>query len=83
MCLRVAEPEQDGERQPPAKAAPNTSAPIRIAAEITVMTLGQTILREAADGCELMSIGPVAGGNLFESLLRQALKSLKESRCVL
>ena len=27
--------------QPPANAAPNTSAPIRIAAETTVMTLGQ------------------------------------------
>ena len=27
----------------------------------------QQFLREAADGCELMSIGPVAGGNLFEN----------------
>ncbi len=40
--------------QPPAKAAPNTSAPIRIAAEITVTTLGQTIWREVREGCKLI-----------------------------
>ena len=34
---------------------------------MTVMTLGQTIWREAVgEGCELMDKGPVAGRNLSE-----------------
>ena len=42
----------------PANAAPNTSAPIRIAALITVMTLGQMIWRLAVgEGCALMARG--------------------------
>jgi len=36
-------PNRIASAQPPANAAPNTSAPIRIAAEMTVMTLGQMI----------------------------------------
>ena len=44
MCAPVSEsPSRIASAQPPANAAPNTSAPIRIAAEMTVMTLGQTI----------------------------------------
>jgi hypothetical protein len=57
--------------QPPANAAPNTSAPIRIAAEMTVMTLGQAIRREVgAEGCEFMSAIPLSGGNLSEKAVR-------------
>ena len=42
---KVAEPEQLAIAQPPAKAAPNTSAPIRIAALTTVSTLIQMMRR--------------------------------------
>src|SRR4029078_4192346 len=48
-------PNRIASAPPPANAAPNTSAPIRIAAEMTVTTLGQMISllpREA--GCMLM-----------------------------
>jgi hypothetical protein len=44
----VAEPNRIASAQPPAKAAPNTSAPIRIAALMTVMTLGHAISRALA-----------------------------------
>src|SRR5262249_36771086 len=47
--------------QPPAKAAPNTWAPIRIAALITVTTLGQTIRRPPAGVGRLMEWSLLAG----------------------
>ena len=43
----LSRPNRIANAQPPANAAPNTSAPIRIAALMTVMTLGQTIRRAA------------------------------------
>src|ERR1700755_1479045 len=68
MCAPVSSsPNRIASAQPPANAAPNTSAPIRIAALRTVTTLGQTIWREAVgEGCELMGRGPVCGRNLSE-----------------
>ena len=54
-------PNRIASAQPPANAAPNTSAPISIAAEMTVMTLGQMNWRAAEGvGCEPMSDNPVA-----------------------
>jgi hypothetical protein len=42
------------------RAAPNTSAPIRIAALMTVTTLGQAIWRAlVGEGCELMGPSPL------------------------
>src|SRR3954454_19726927 len=47
MCVPCSpSPSRIASAQPPANAAPNTSAPIRMAALMTVMTLGQTIRRE-------------------------------------
>src|SRR3954464_1426944 len=47
MCVPCSpSPNRIASAQPPANAAPNTSAPIRMAALMTVMTLGQTIRRE-------------------------------------
>src|SRR6478735_6999942 len=47
MCVPCSpSPNRIASAQPPANAAPNTSAPIRMAALTTVMTLGQTIRRE-------------------------------------
>src|SRR5215813_9028617 len=51
--------------QLPAKAAPNTSAPMRIAALTTVSTWIQTILRSLLRS--LITIGPVGGGNVPET----------------
>src|SRR5262249_12746336 len=60
-------PNRIASAQPPANAAPNTSALIRIAALTTVMTLGQTIRRLAVgEGSELMNVGPFGGRNLSE-----------------
>src|SRR5476651_919856 len=55
MCAPVSSrPNRIASAQPPANAAPNTSAPIRIAALMTVTTLGQTIWRAlVGEGCEL------------------------------
>jgi hypothetical protein len=53
--------EDEQRAHEPAKAAPNTSAPIRIAALITVMTLSQTIRRFWAMG------PPLRGRNVPES----------------
>src|SRR3954464_14598257 len=65
--------------QPPANAAPNTSAPIRIAALTTVMTLGQTIWRGAVEeGCGLMSEGPVVRTSAEQALARRAAISMKK-----
>src|SRR5882672_4200460 len=68
ICAPVSSrPNRIASAQPPAKAAPNTSAPIRIAALMTVTTLLQTIWRDAVgEGCELMAKGPVEGCNLSE-----------------
>src|SRR3954464_3008595 len=47
MCVPCSpSPNRIASAQPPANAAPNTSAPIRMAALMTVMTLGQTSRRE-------------------------------------
>ena len=63
ICASMSfSPNRMASAQPPAKAAPNTYAPIRIAAEITVMTLGQAIWRVPEEaGCELMSQGSCFG----------------------
>src|SRR4029077_18320322 len=66
--------------QPPAKAAPNTSAPIRIAAEITVMTLLQTIWRRAEVGSMLMARCPMVGGNVVEKGRTIKRKKAKKAR---
>src|SRR5260370_25885751 len=68
ICARVSSsPSRIASAQPPANAAPNTSAPIRMAALMTVMTGGQTIWRrEVGEGCELMGPYPVWGRNLPE-----------------
>src|SRR3982750_1860138 len=68
MCVPWSpSPNRMGSAQPPANAAPNTSAPIRIAAEMTVMTLGQTIAREEVEaGCGLMEKVLFRGRNLSE-----------------
>src|SRR5919108_5108121 len=68
MCALVSSrPNRIASAQPPANAAPNTSAPIRIAAEMTVMTLGQTIRREDVEaGCGLMKKVLLWGRNLSE-----------------
>src|SRR3569833_1344650 len=60
MCVPVSpRPNRIASAQPPANAAPNTSAPIRIAAEITVMTVVHAIWREAVgEVWELMVFGP-------------------------
>src|ERR1700754_3366826 len=64
--------------QPPANAAPNTSAPIRIAAEMTVMTLGQTIWREAVEGaCVLILCSCCGPQSLRKGRLLQAQKAQK------
>src|SRR5690348_14003983 len=66
-------PNRIASAQPPAKAAPNTSALIRIAAEITVTTLVQTIFREEVEGvCELMDLFLFEVRNLSEK--RSAIK---------
>src|SRR6185312_16784595 len=52
--------------QPPANAAPNTSAPIRIVAETTVMTLGQTIRLVVEMGSWLMAWSCFKGRNLSD-----------------
>src|SRR5438477_11176185 len=60
-------PSRIASAQPPANAAPNTSAPIRIAAEMTVTTLGQTISRvDVEEGCGLMEQVLSRGRNLSE-----------------
>src|SRR5260370_10225670 len=60
-------PNRIASAQPPANAAPNTSAPIRIGALMTVMTLGQMIWRAlVGEGCELMGLCPVRVRNLSE-----------------
>src|SRR6266436_1657848 len=61
MCAPASSsPSRIASAQPPANAAPNTSAPIRIAALMTVMTVGQTIWRRlVGEGCELMGLYPV------------------------
>src|SRR6516164_171157 len=68
MCAPVSsKPSRIASAQPPANAAPNTSAPIRIAALITVTTLGQTIWRElVGEVCELMGNILFKGRNLYE-----------------
>src|SRR4029077_8378172 len=68
MCAPVSsKPSRIAIAQPPANAAPNTSAPIRIAALITVTTLGQTIWREVVgEVCELMGNILFLGRNLYE-----------------
>src|SRR3954451_16140995 len=55
-------PNKIASAQPPAKAAPNTSAPIRMAALMTVMTLGQTIWREDEEGAFMGLRGPCLRG---------------------
>ena len=68
MCAPVSSrPNRIASAQPPANAAPNTSAPIRIAALMTVTTLGQTIWRArsgraASSWCWVL----FAGRNLSE-----------------
>src|SRR5215471_12522330 len=58
MCApRSPSPSRIASAQPPANAAPNTSAPIRMAALMTVMTLGQTIWREEEAGA-FMGLDP-------------------------
>src|SRR3984893_697257 len=68
ICAPVSSrPSRIASAQPPANAAPNTSAPIRIAALMTVTTLGQTIWRGAdGGGCELIGQDPFVGRNLSE-----------------
>src|SRR5262249_34034876 len=68
MCVPVSSsPNRIASAQPPANAAPNTSAPIRMAAEITVTTLVQTIWRVAGGGgWELIGLDPVEARNLSE-----------------
>src|SRR6266481_5137397 len=72
-------PNRIASAQPPANAAPNTSAPIKIAALITVTTLGQTIWRaKVGEGCELMGLYPVGGAQSLRKVLRyQAQKAQK------
>src|SRR6266704_6746983 len=67
-CAPVSSrPNRIASAQPPANAAPNTSAPIRIAALMTVTTVGQMIRRAlVGEGCELMFLDPVRGRNLSE-----------------
>src|ERR1700676_3272205 len=81
MCAPVSSrPSRIASAQPPANAAPNTSAPIKIAALMTVMTLGQTIWRRAVgEGCELMRLCPVAGRNLPEKCSAIKLKRPKKA----
>ena len=56
-ALVSSRPNRIASAQPPANAAPNTSAPIRIAALMTVTTLGQLISREAVgEGCTFMDL---------------------------
>src|SRR6478736_6746508 len=50
MCVPCSpSPNRIASAQPPAKAAPNTSAPIRMAALTTVMTLGQAMRRDEVE----------------------------------
>ena len=78
MRAGVVEAEQDRERPAAGKAAPNTSAPIRIAAEMTVMTLGQTISRvEAEAGCGLMERVLIKGRNLPKRVHLSSVKGPK------
>src|SRR3954454_19377394 len=65
MCVPCSpSPNRIASAQPPANAAPNTSAPIRMAALMTGMTLGQTIRREDEE-VAFMSSGVLGwkGGN--------------------
>src|SRR3954470_15288541 len=58
MCAPLSpSPNRIASAQPPAKAAPNTSAPIRIAAEMTVITLCQSIWRAGFDGVSALMVG--------------------------
>src|SRR3984893_6013790 len=68
MCAPVSSrPNRIASAQPPANAAPNTSAPIRMAALITVTTLGQITWRAAVgEGCELMGLILLWSRNLSE-----------------
>src|SRR6266536_4600618 len=77
MCALVSSrPSRIASAQPPANAAPNTSAPIKIAAEITVTTLGQTIsLLRVEAGCMLMEWVLFRGRNLSEKC-----RSIKRKR---
>src|SRR5476651_1755807 len=81
MCAPVSSrPNRIASAQPPANAAPNTSAPIRIAALMTVTTLGQMIWRVlVGEGCELMGLGPVCGRNLSEKALAIKRKRPKKA----
>src|ERR1700737_2483983 len=67
-CAPVSSrPNRIASAQPPANAAPNTSAPIRIAAERTVMTLGQRITFLPGEVvCRLMDQVLFRGRNLSE-----------------
>src|SRR4029077_14755794 len=68
MCAPVSsKPSRIAIAQPPANAAPNTSAPVRIAALITVTTLGDAICRaRVGEVCELMGNILFLGRNLYE-----------------
>ena len=68
MCAEVSSsPNRIASAQPPANAAPNTSAPIRIAAEMTVTTLDQMIsLLRGGKGLRGHEKCPVRGRNLSE-----------------
>jgi len=63
----VVETNRIASAQPPAKAAPNTSAPIRIAALMTGDDASPDNLAGGGrPGSELMAMGPVEGRNLLE-----------------
>src|SRR5712672_201724 len=81
ICAPVSSsPSRIASAQPPANAAPNTSAPIRMAALMTVMTVGQTIWRRlVGEGCELMGLYPVWGRNLPEKCFAIKRKRLKKA----
>ena len=73
-------PNRIASAQPPAKAAPKTSAPIRIAAETTVITLGQMIWRDEEDGFDgAMALVSRWGGNLVQ----KPLPIKRQSACLL
>ena len=91
MCALVSlRPNRIASAQPPANAAPKTSAPIRIAAEMTVMTLGQTIVRDYARAAvegfgqtvvmvtQTISREEVEAGGLMEQVLFKGVQSLRK-----